>query len=215
LLDVADAPLTPINGEVTSAENSRWPGVQARIALLGTNAREESSHFGIGGYFAPHLSPFGLRYDAWAVTLDAHLRLGGGLSLTSSAYRGLALGGLGAGAYKDILYRAAPGGVGYYSRPLDDVGGWVQLQEKFSERLQVNAALGTDQGFARELNRYALPTNSYLQNLARNSTWTANFIYSPSSYLLFSAEYRHLKSAPALREGYDSNIFGVAAGYRF
>jgi hypothetical protein len=214
-VDVADAPLTPSYGEATSAENSRWPGVQARIALLGTNAREESSQIGVGGYFAPHLSPFGRRYDAWAVTLDTHLRLGGGFSLTSSAYRGLALGGLGAGTYKDIVYRPGPGGAGYYSRPLDDVGGWVQLQEKFSERLQVNAAFGTDQGFAREVSRYALPTNTYLQNLARNTTWTANFIYSPSSYLLFSAEYRHLKSAPALGEGYDSNIFGAAAGYRF
>jgi hypothetical protein len=91
----------------------------------------------------------------------------------------------------------------------------VELQEKFSERLQVNAAFGTDQGFARELSRYALRTNTDLQNLARNTTWTTNFIYNPSSYLLFSVEYRHLKNAPALGEGYDSNIFGAAAGYRF
>lgn len=215
LIDVADAPLTPVNGAATSAENSRWPGVQARIALLGSNTTEDANHFGIGGYFAPHLSPFGRRYDAWAATLDTHLHIVGGLSLTGSAYRGLALGGLGGGVFKDIVYKPAPGGVGYYSRPLDAVGGWIQLQEKVSERLQFNAAFGTDQGFAYELNRYALPTNSDLENLARNSTWTGNFIYSPSSWLLFSAEYRYVKSALALGPAYDSNIIGAAAGYRF
>ncbi len=215
LVDVADSPLTPASGQTTSAESSRWPGLEARIALLGSSSREDASHFGIGGYFAPHLSPFGRRYDAWAATLDTHLRLAAGLSLTASAYRGLALGGLGAGTYKDIVFRPSPGGTGYYSRPLDNVGGWLQLQEKFSERLQLNAAFGTDQAFARELSRYALPTNSYLQNLARNTTWTANAIYSPSAYLLFSLEYRRLQTAYALGETSSSNIFGAAAGYRF
>ena len=215
LMDVADAPLTPASSNVTSSESGRRPGVEARIALLGKSSDEDASHFGIGGYFAPHLSPFGRHYDAWAATIDMHLRMPAGFSLTGSAYRGLALGGLGGGAYKDIAYKAMPTGLGYYARPMSDVGGWAQLQEKFSERVQLNAAFGTDQLFARELVRYETPTNTYLQNLARNMTWTGNVIYSPSAYLLFSFEYRHLKSAAVGEEGAESNIFGAAAGYRF
>ena len=64
-----------------------------------------------------------------------------------------------------------------------------------SERLQFNAAFGLDEVFARQLRGYAIPTSSTYLNLARNRTATGNVIYSPSAYLLFSFEYRHLQSA--------------------
>jgi hypothetical protein len=175
---------------------------------------DEGSHLGVGGYFAPHLSPLGGRYDAWAGTLDARFLLPARLQFTGSFYRGEALGGLGGGLYKDFGYRTDSDG-GSYFRPLDDVGGWVQLKEKTSERLEFNAAFGMDNVFARELRPYAASGGTIYQNLARNQTFTGNVIYSPSAYLLFSLEYRHLESSPVTGLANGSNIIGLGAGYKF
>ena len=194
LIDVGDAPLSPpapTSGISTaippsSAEESRWPGVEARVELRGpvANNNEDRDHFGIGGYFAPHYSSvLGHGFDSWAGTLDARLLLPARLEFTGSFYRGQALGGLGGGAYKDFAYKADPDSDGYYFRPLDDVGGWAQLKERLSERLELNAAFGIDNAFADELRRYAVPGGTTYQNLSRNRTYTGNVIYSPSAYL--------------------------------
>lgn len=94
------------------------------------------------------------------------------------------------GAYKDYIIRqdsdgTGTNGTGYYFRSLNDVGGWAQLKQNWSERLQFNTAFGLDEVFARQLRRYAgLPSSTYLI-LARNRTYVENVIYSPSAYLLF------------------------------
>ena len=226
IVDVGDAPLSPLissSGTSTgtppsTAEQSRWPGVEARIALLGSkpNDDEDRNHFGIGGYFAPHYSSLlGHGFDSWAGTLDAQTFLPARLQLTASFYRGLALGGLGGGAFKDFGYRENPDSNGYSFRPLDDVGGWAQLKEKVNERVEFNAAYGIDNVFADELRPFAVSGGSVYQNLARNQTYTGNVIYSPSAYLLFSLEYRHLESFPVVGLPAQSNIIGLGAGYKF
>jgi hypothetical protein len=222
LMDVGDAPLTALAysasssapAPASSAEQSRWPGVEAHTALLGSESDEQSNHFGVGGYFAPHHTAFGNSFDAWAGTLDAGLHLPARLQASASFYRGLALGGLGAGAYKDFVYYKVPFTDEVYLRPLDDVGGWAQLKEKFSQRLEFNGAFGIDNAFAGEVSRYAIPGNFY-QNLARNRTYTGNVIFSPSAYLLFSLEYRHIDSSPVDGAAAQSHVIGLAAGYKF
>lgn len=226
LIDAGDAPLTPMTTSSgasiarppSGAEQSRWPGAEARVAFLGpaVSNNDERSHFGIGGYFAPHHSSLGYNFDSWAATLDTQFHLPARLELTGSVYRGQALGGLGGGAYKDFVYRVdmeRPGR--YYFRALDDVGGWTQLKERVSERFEFNAAFGMDNVFAQELRPYAVTGASIYQNLARNRTYTGNVIYSPSAYLLFSLEYRRLESSPVVGLPAQSNIIGLGAGYKF
>jgi hypothetical protein len=223
VLDVGDAPLTAAAytatgvpaGVASSAEQSRWPGAEARIALLGPESDEEANHLGVGGYFARHHTSFGKSFDSWAATLDAGVHLPGRLRASSSFYRGLALGGLGAGDYKDFVYIQDPDTLAIYLHPLDDVGGWAQLKEKYSERVQFNGAFGIDNAFAGEVARYASAGTGFYQNLARNRTYTGNVIFSPSAYLLFSLEYRHIASSPVGGAANQSNVIGVAAGYKF
>lgn len=226
LVDVGDAPLSPSApasgisrpAPPSSAEESRWPGVEARVELRGpvTNHNEDRNHFGIGGYFAPHYSTVLARgFDSWAGTLDARLFLPARLEFSGSFYRGQGLGGLGGGAYKDFAYKPDPDAAAYYFRVLDDVGGWAQLKERLSERLELNAAFGIDNVFADKLRRYAAYGNSFYQNLSRNRTYTGNVIYSPSAYLQFSLEYRHLESSPVIGLPAGSNIIGLGAGYKF
>ena len=220
MIDAGDPPITLAglnNAAVvptSGAEQSRWPGLEARIAFLGS-PRDDRDHLGVGGYFSPHVLPDGRRYDAWAGTLDARFHLPGRLQFSGSFYRGLALGGLGAGGYKDYGYLYEPNQNQYYFRPLNDVGGWTQLKEKWNERLEFNAAFGMDNVFANDLHRYAVPAGMVYQNLARNRTWTGNVIYSPSAYLLFSLEYRYLVSAPITGASSSSNVIGLSAGFKF
>jgi uncharacterized coiled-coil protein SlyX len=221
LIDVGDAPVSTVSASAamstvipTAAEQSRWPGEEARIALLGSNL-EEGSHVGVGGYFAPHLSPAGTRFDAWATTVDTKLLLPGRLQFTGAFYRGAALGGLGGGAYKDFGFQVDAESSKYYFRPYDDVGGWAQLKEKLTERVEFNAAFGLDNVFASQLRPYYVPGGTMYQNLARSQTYTGNVIYSPVAYLLFSLEYRHIESIPVIGAPAESNIIGIAAGYKF
>jgi hypothetical protein len=226
LIDVGDAPLSPpapTTGTSTatppsSAEESKWPGVETRVELRGpvVNSNEGRDHLGIGGYFAPHYSTvLGHGFDSWAGTLDARMFLPAHLEFTGSFYRGQALGGLGGGAFKDFGYKASSDSAGYYFRPLNDVGGWAQLKERLSERFELNAAFGIDNAFARDLRHYAVFSGTTYQNLSRNRTYTGNVIYSPSAYLQFSLEYRHLESSPIIGLPAGSNIIGLGAGYKF
>lgn len=219
LIDVGDAPVLPAAASSTgvtppsTAEQSRWPGIEGRIALFSPKDADQGNHLGVGGYFAPHTNSYDKQYDSWASTLDTRLHLPSQFQLTASFYRGKGLGGLGGGAYKDFVYRSDSSRS--YFRELDDVGGWAQLQRKLNERIQFNAAIGFDNVFAYQLRPYATTDGNVYQNLARNRTFTGNAIFSPSAYLLFSVEYRHMDSTPVTGSTNRANVFGVAAAYKF
>jgi hypothetical protein len=40
-------------------------------------------------------------------------------------------------------------------------------------------------------------------------------IFSPSAYLMFSLEYRHLTSYPVMGPAAASDVIGLGAGYKF
>lgn len=224
LIDAADPGYGagPVAGSQPSppslAEASRFPGVEARVALAGS---EEGDGFsvGIGGYFAPHrfstsLYGAGSNFNAWASTLDLRLPLPRRLSFTASAYRGEALGGLGGGGYRDYVYRHQGSGIAV--RALDDVGGWAQLHQAVSQKISWNVGFGLDNPFARQLRAY--PGDGFqnlYQNIARNRTIFANVLYSPRAYLIFSAEYRNLRTAPIQGQLWTTNVTGLGAAYRF
>ena len=219
LINLPDAPTTPIGAPAIAgpvipptAEESRWPGIETRIALFG-GTNEQGAEIGIGGLYAPHRSLGGTRFDTWAGTLDMRLPLPARMELSGAFYRGLALGGLGGGAYKDYVYRIE--GLESYFLSLDDVGGWAQWKQRLGERLELNEAFGIDSVPAGQLRPFSASTLSAYQNLARNRTFTGNAIYSPSAYLLFSLEYRRIESSPVNASTAASDIIGIAAGYKF
>jgi hypothetical protein len=200
-------------GQVASlGELSRWPGSEARVGYA-RGSDVDGLRVGIGGYFSPHTANSQVHFDAWAATIDYRVPLFAHLEASGSFYRGLALGGLGGGAYKDYVY--VDNNDYYYFRPLDDVGGWTQLKARATERLEFNAAYGIDNAFAHELRPYLTGTTAPYQNLARNATWYTNVVYSPTAYTLFSLEYRRIDSSYAIGPHSVADIVGAAAGYRF
>jgi hypothetical protein len=218
LIDVADPPqlyATAASGSYvapSTAEQSRWPGVQARVAVV--NAKSENgAHVGFGGYFAPHRLPQPARFDSWAATMDINLPVTGRMQITGEAYTGQALGGLGAGAFKDYAGRTYHGE--WYFRALDDMGGWLQWKQRVGEKIDFNEAFGMDNVPAHQVRRYTLNTAESYFNLVRNRTITGNVIYSPSAYILFSLEYRRIMSSYVNSPTEFSDVIGLGAGYRF
>ena len=216
LIEAGDPRLPNATAATTSttlAERSRWPGTEARIALW-NGKQKEATEFGVGGYFSPHRTSDGTRFSAWAATADARLRLSDHLQFLGSAYRGMAIGGLGAGGYVDYFYQYR--GNSEILRPLDSVGGWTQLKVKPNERVELNGGFGIDNPFAKEIRSAEKSTaGSGYTGIARNRQVFANFIYTPSSYLLLSLEYRRLWSNYSAGSSYFSDAIGLGAGYRF
>ena len=219
LIDVADPP--PLYSMASSgsytppstAELSRWPGSETRIALENPH-QDTGPRFGVSGYFAPHrTSSSYFAFDSWAAAVDFRLPASRFTQFSGSVYTGSALGGLGGGAYKDYVARSSNGE--HYYRALDDRGGWLQWKQKAGERLEFNEAFGIDNVPAGQLRPYAAATPVSDYNLARNRTFTGNVIYSPSAYLLFSLEYRRILSSFVTAPTASSDVIGVATGYKF
>ncbi|HMG88196.1 MAG TPA: hypothetical protein VK574_20875 [Terracidiphilus sp.] len=205
---------TPITTP-TTAEMSRWPGAEGRLALLG-GAEDSGLQLGAGGLFVPHQSIGGTRFNSWAGTLDYRIPLAAHAAISGSGYWGAALGGLGGGAFKDYVIAPDPlSPIGYSFENLHALGGWTQFKARVNQQLEFNAALGTDQVPASELRPYAGSVTAYYLNLARSLTYTGNVIYRPSAYLTFSLEYRHLQSSPVNNYSTTGHIIGIATGYSF
>ena len=219
-IDPQDAPISTSAStqaiiQPGSAEQTPLPGAEARLALLGSGRDDERNHIGIGGYFSRHHTSINRSFDSWAATLDVRLNLFAGLQVTGNFYRGVGLGGLGGGAYKDYVYKPNPFAGGYFFRALDDVGGWAQLKKRVNERLELNGAYGMDNVFSAQMRRYYVAGGTMYQNLTINRTFTGNVIYAPSASLLFSLEYRHLLSSPITDTSAQSNIIDLGAGFKF
>jgi len=58
--------------------------------------------------------------------------------------------------------------------------------------MELNAGYGIDNPFAKEVHSSILPFAAYYPGIAKNRSFFANTIYSPSTYLQFSLEYRRL-----------------------
>jgi hypothetical protein len=215
LIDTSDPQMTSIASvasTVTQTERSRWPGTEARIAFLhGDNAA--GPEIGAGGYFSPHRTPDGDRFDAWAGTMDVRIPFTRHFEMIGNAYRGASLAGLGAGGNVNYFYQYTYWG--QEVRALDDVGGWAQFKARAGERVDFNTGWGADNPFADEVRAaYQTLGNSY-QELARNRSFFSNVIYSPSAYLLFSLEYKRLWTNYATGPAHLSDAIGIGAGYKF
>ncbi len=196
-------------GAVSAAERSRYPGSELRAAWH----RGAGATIGLGGYWSPHAYAGSATVDAWAGTIDGKVLLPARFEFSGEAYRGSALGGLSAGAFKDVVT---------YSNSADsnvtglrDAGGWTQLKFKPRERLEFNLAFGLDNADTRQLRQAEIDETDPFARLARNQTVFGNMVFRPTSTLILSGEYRRIRSWGVNGPGDHASRFGLAAGYAF
>jgi hypothetical protein len=198
-------------------ERSAQPAYETRIGFnRGELNAPDQFQFGLGGYYSRQDYNAGRSGDSYAITGDWKLPVTQHVELSGEAYRGRAIGGLGGGAYKNIVSGNDPVTGAPTFRLLNDAGGWTQAKLRFTSILEANGAFGLDNGFARDFHSLVIPaTASTAQLRARNQMWSANLIYTPKTYLIISPEFRHLRTFPINSNASSADIFTLSLGYRF
>jgi len=93
-----------------------------------------------------------------------------------------------------VLFSGDPGSLYTEIRALNSAGGWAQLKYRPASKLEFNGAFGQDSPYAADLRAFPNPQSYGDPTLTRNQGSMVNVIFRPRSDLLFSAEYRHLKT---------------------
>jgi regulator of replication initiation timing len=196
-----------------AGEASGQPAYAARTAWT-KEINNKPFTLGASGYYSRQNWGQGWIADGWAAVGDWRVPLSSRFEVSGEAYRGRAVGGLGGGIGQSVLISANPTSFARNFLPLNSAGGWSQLKFSATSRLEFNGAYGVDNPFARDLHAIPSPAGVYPSVLAANRTALANFIYRPRSDLLFSGEYRHLRTSQILNY-YSADQVNVMMGVLF
>ena len=153
--------------------------------------------------------------DGWAGTIDAKVPLGSKLEFTGQFYRGRAIGGFGAGIGQTVIWNGSLVDPATQVYGLNSMGGWTQLKFKATSKLQFNGTFGMDNPFAPELREDGGNTTYYPMPLSRNQSGFVNFIYQPRSDVVFSMEFRRVKTFTLDSNANSANIVNLSVGYLF
>lgn len=176
-----------------AGERSGQPGYGMRVAWTHP-AFGQPVTFGVGGYYSRQDWSRGRHVDGWAGTADWEVPLGPWFGLSGEFYIGDAMGGLGGGIGQSVVISGPFADPTTQVRGVDAIGGWSQLKFKPTSRWEFNGAFGLDTARAEDLRAFVVSQPAYYSSPARNRSSFLNFIYRPYSNLLFSAEYRHLRT---------------------
>lgn len=176
-----------------AGEYGRQPAYAARASWSGLLMGQQAT-VGAGGYYSSQDWGFNRNVRAWSGMIDWNMPLGGEFAWSGELYRGEALGGLGGGTYRSVLFNGPPVSASAEVNGLNTVGGWSQLKYKPRMKWEFNVAIGEDNPFAGEVRTYRYNLSSRYAQIVRNQSGLANVIYRPRSNLLFSAEYRRVQT---------------------
>jgi regulator of replication initiation timing len=177
-----------------AGESSGHPAYALRTAW-NTFLHERPLGVGVSGYYSPQDWGSGWDVKGWAVATDWKIPLARQLELSGEFYRGKAVGGIGGGIGQSLLFSNSPSEPFSYFRPLNSVGGWSQLKFSPTSRLEFNGVFGMDNPFSADVHAFSIPVGPYGYVLAANRSGMANVIFRPRSDVLFSGEYRHLRTS--------------------
>ena len=192
-----EPPPDPYTRYPQAGESSGQPAYDARVAL-NQSSQQGPFSLGAGAYYARQDWGFGRRVDAWAATADWQIPLSHWFALSGEFYRGRAIGGLGAAEGRSVAVTGDPALSTTIVHPLTSTGGWAQLKFTPTTKIEFNGAFGEDFSIPPQLGQvargigYAL--NSF-SSIGRNQSGFVNGIYHLRSNLLFSLEYRRLRTA--------------------
>lgn len=208
-----DIPPDPFSRYPAWGEQSGQPAYAARVSWSYRMFGQDFTA-GAGGFYGRQDWGFSRGVDGWAGTADLTLPLGKRVEFTGEFYRGRALAGLGGGIGQSVLLNGPFNNPATTFRGLDSMGGWAQLKFKVKSNFEINGAFGSDNPFAGELRRYNANT-IYPGSFTRNLSPLVNFIYQIRSDILFSTEYRYLKSSVLDSGHFSVNHLNLSLGYIF
>ncbi len=170
---------------------------------------------GVAGYYGRQNWTWDRYVDSWAGMTDWQIPLLRRLTLSGEFYRGRGIGGLGAGIGRAVVFGGDPGSATTPIRGLDSAGGWSQLKLQLTSKLEINGVFAEDNAFAGDVRGFATDKNNFITILGRNRGGLGNLVYRPRSDLLFSAEFRRLRSFPVYSNSRVTNQVNLAMGILF
>lgn len=197
-----------------AGEASRQPAYATRVAWTHT-VFGQPLRVGVGGFYGRQNYGFDRNVDAWAGMTDWDLPLGRQFSLSGKVYRGRGLGGLGGGIGRSVLFDGDPALSYTQVRALNSAGGWAQLKYRPLNKVEFNGAFGQDSPYTADIRAFPNPFAYGDPSLTKNQGTLVNVIYRPRSDLLFSAEYRHLKTFSIYNEPYNADHVNLVMGVLF
>lgn len=209
-----DPPISSFDRVPQAGERSSQPAYAFRVAWS-RNIFGQPLRFGTGAYYSRQEWWLNRHVDGWAGMADWEIPLARRVSLAGEFYRGVAVGGLGGGIGRSVLFSGNPFDPATRVRPLDSIGGWSQIKFKATAKLEFNGAFGMDSPFAEDVRAF-YASQSYLDpTLVQNRSSLVNFIYRPRSNLLFSSEFRHLRTFEIDRDSHSAEQVNLMMGILF
>ncbi len=198
-----------------AGEESRQPAYGAHIGyskpMLGQNFI-----LGAGGYYSRQNWGYDRMVNGWAGILDANLPLSRKFSLSAEAYRGAAIGGLGASLGRSVLFNGSLADPNTSVVALNSVGGWAQLKFRATPKLEFNGAFGQDNPFAGDVREFGDQSTSYAPYfVTRNRSAFGNVIYRPRSDLVLALEYRRLRTFTIFDSSWEASQINMSMGVLF
>lgn len=216
LLDPLTEDVPPFQGRTaTAGELSRVPAIAGRVAWDRHSAAYHPFTIGIGSYRARQQYQTFPKIDSWTMNADFDASITKFLDISGEWYKGQAVGGLGGGISTSVVYSDTTEPHGSI-HALRSTGGWGQVKLKPTMRFEINAALGQDENYGKDLRFFSVPYTDYgLPAFQKNRAGFLNFIYKPRTSLLFALEYRRLFTAPAVGPSASGDQVNLAAGVQF
>jgi hypothetical protein len=197
-----------------AGEKSRQPAYGTRVAWT-RQAFGRTFTLGAGGFYSRQYWGLGRNVDAWAGMSDWLVPFARWLELSGEFYRGRGIGGLGAGFARSAVWNGPLSNPSTTVRGLDATGGWAQLKLKPAEKYEFNGVFGQDSSQASEVRRFPNAQTYFDPTLVRDRSWMGNVVYHPRSDLLFSVEYRRLRTFSLSGASENANHFNLAIGVLF
>jgi hypothetical protein len=148
--------------------------------------------------------------------MDASLPLGSRFLVSGAAYRGAAIGGLGGALGRSVTWNGPLADPYTEIHSLNTVGGWAQLKFRATNKLEFNGSYGQDSPFAADVRYFGERSFSYAPAyFTTNRAAFGNVIYRPRSDLLFSAEYRRLRTFTIYDSSYRAGQLNMSMGVLF
>ena len=201
----------------TPQEGSRQPTYAVRFS---ENARNEQNpvSFGISGIYSPQRFEGGATVSGWGLVGDWRFPISSHAEVSGEFF-----GGKGIDAFGGVPTPVPPpGDYNYYAvaapalQGLTLIGGWTQLKLKINSRNEFNAGVGSGGRNSAQFREVQLLDAVALDDLSpRNEMLFINYILRPRSDLLFSPEFRRLKTYPSSGPSAIADQIGLAAAFLF
>lgn len=201
----------------TPGEASRQPVYAVRVSANGTHG-DRPATIGVSALYFPQRFLGGATVSGWGSIADWRVPLFPHTEFSGEFFAGRGLDSFGGvpvpliqpQEYSEYAESVAPG----LARAMM-LGGWSQLKFVVNAQNEFNVAVGAGNRDSNDIAQAValFPAVNYLA--PRNQTIFVNYIFRPRSDLLFSPEYRRLRTYSLTGAPAKASQIGLAAGFIF